>query len=61
MPLAAVPTQHRRLKAWVDEIAKLTEPDQIVWCDGSQAEYDRLFEQMLATGAAERLDPSSAQ
>ncbi len=57
MPLAAVPTQHRRLHAWVDEIAKLTEPDQIVWCDGSQAEYDWLFEQMLATGAAERLDP----
>ena len=54
MPL---PTKHRRLQAWVDEIAKLTEPDQIVWCDGSQAEYDRLFEQMLATGAAERLDP----
>jgi len=56
MPLA-VPTQHRRLLAWVDEIAKRTEPAEVVWCDGSQAEYDRMFERMLASGTAERLDP----
>ncbi len=56
MPFAA-PTQHRRLLAWVEEFAKLTEPEQVVWCDGSRAEYDRMFEQMLATGTAERLDP----
>ena len=57
MPLAA-PTKHLRLLAWVEEMAHLTEPDQVVWCDGSQAEYDRMFELMLASGTAERLAPA---
>ena len=37
---------------------RLTEPDAIHWCDGSEAEYDRMFEQMLASGTAQRLDES---
>jgi phosphoenolpyruvate carboxykinase (GTP) len=53
----AAPTRHARLLAWVDEIARLTEPDAIHWCDGSEAEYDRLFEGMLETGTARRLNP----
>jgi phosphoenolpyruvate carboxykinase (GTP) len=52
------PTQHTRLRAWVDEVAALTQPDQIRWCDGSQAEYDEMFELMLASGTAERLNPN---
>jgi phosphoenolpyruvate carboxykinase (GTP) len=55
MPLEA-PTKNPSLLAWVDAIAKLTQPDQIEWCDGSQEEYDRMFELMLATGTAERLN-----
>lgn len=51
-------TRNARLLAWVDEIAALTRPDRIEWCDGSEAEYDRMFEQMLATGTAERLAES---
>ncbi|MFO0690985.1 MAG: phosphoenolpyruvate carboxykinase (GTP) [Myxococcota bacterium] len=51
-----VPTKHQRLLAWVEEIRNLTEPAEVVWCDGSQAEYDRMFERMLASGTAERLD-----
>ena len=50
------PTRHARLLAWIDEIAALTEPAAIEWCDGSQAEYDRMFEVMLSTGTAERLN-----
>ena len=52
------PTTHASLISWVDEIAQLTQPDRIHWCDGSQAEYDRMFEIMLETGTAERLDDS---
>ena len=52
------PTQHARLNEWVAKVASLTQPDAIRWCDGSQAEYDEMFELMLATGTAKKLDPS---
>ena len=51
------PTRHAKLRAWVEEVAALTQPDAIHWCDGSQTEYDRMFELMLASGTATRLDP----
>ena len=51
------PTRNARLLAWVEEVASLTQPEAIRWCDGSQAEYDEMFELMLATGTAQRLDP----
>ena len=41
------PTKHKKLLAWVDEIAALTQPDQIYWCDGSDEEYLRLFSTCL--------------
>ncbi len=53
----AVRTTHRQLLAWVDEMAKLCSPDRVYWCDGSQAEYDRLCDEMVESGAFVRLDP----
>ncbi len=55
--LSPGPTRHPKLLAWVREVAALTQPDGVHWCDGSQAEYDRMFERMLANGTARRLDP----
>src|SRR5580700_1231438 len=44
------PTSSRALRDWVKEVAALTKPDAIVWCDGTQAEKDRLTQQAVAAG-----------
>lgn len=49
-------TRNRELAAWVQSVASLTQPECIHWCDGSQEEYDRLVEEMLATGTLIRLN-----
>jgi len=46
---------HRRLRQWVSEVARLAKPDRVVWCDGSQAEYDRLCAELVASGTFTRL------
>jgi phosphoenolpyruvate carboxykinase (GTP) len=48
-------TSHQRLQAWVDEVATLTQPDHIHWCDGSAEEYDQLAQTLIDTGTFERL------
>ncbi|MDX6328010.1 MAG: phosphoenolpyruvate carboxykinase, partial [Streptomycetaceae bacterium] len=53
----SAPTKHQELIAWVDEIAGLTQPDEIVWCDGSEAEYQRLADELVAKGTFTKLDP----
>ncbi|MEU8655174.1 phosphoenolpyruvate carboxykinase (GTP) [Actinoplanes philippinensis] len=50
------PTSHPRLLAWIDEVAALTTPDRIVWCDGSEAEWTRLTDELVDSGALVRLD-----
>ncbi|MGH3310149.1 MAG: phosphoenolpyruvate carboxykinase (GTP), partial [Streptomyces sp.] len=52
-----VPTRHQELASWVQEIAALTEPDRIMWCDGSEAEYERLCEDLVERGTFTKLDP----
>ena len=48
-------TKNESLLAWVDEVASLTEPDQIHWCDGSAQEYDSLCQALIDAGTFERL------
>ena len=44
------PTSSRALRDWVKEVAALTKPDAIVWCDGSEGEKNRLTKQAVAAG-----------
>jgi phosphoenolpyruvate carboxykinase (GTP) len=56
--LDPAPTKHARLIQWVRDIAELTEPDRVSWCDGSQAEWDRLTETLVDAGTLKRLNPA---
>ncbi len=49
------PTKNKRLIEWVEEVARLTTPDRIHWCDGSAEEYDELCQRLVDAGTFTRL------
>ena len=51
------PTKNKKLLQWVQDMATLTQPAQVYWCDGSQDEWDRLTAQMVASGTFIQLNP----
>ncbi|WP_067508440.1 phosphoenolpyruvate carboxykinase (GTP) [Actinoplanes sp. TFC3] len=46
-----------KLGDWVDQVTALTTPDRVVWCDGSEQEWHRLTDELVAAGTLVRLDP----
>ncbi|GAB7043878.1 MULTISPECIES: phosphoenolpyruvate carboxykinase (GTP) [Catenuloplanes] len=55
--MSAPTTDHRDLLTWVRQVADLTQPDRVVWCDGSDDEYRRLTDELVGTGTLVRLNP----
>ncbi|KKW65077.1 phosphoenolpyruvate carboxykinase (GTP) [Mycolicibacterium elephantis] len=54
--LDTAPTKHKGLLAWVQEVAELTQPDRVVFTDGSEEENARLCQQLVDAGTFRRLD-----
>jgi phosphoenolpyruvate carboxykinase (GTP) len=49
------PTKNKALIEWVEEVARLTTPDRIHWCDGSAEEYDELCQMLVDAGTFSKL------
>ncbi|GAA0395480.1 phosphoenolpyruvate carboxykinase (GTP) [Brevundimonas terrae] len=56
--LLPAPTQHEGLVAWVSQIAALTKPDRVHWCDGSEAEKSAIIADLIGKGTLKALDQS---
>ncbi|HEY9110552.1 MAG TPA: phosphoenolpyruvate carboxykinase, partial [Rhodanobacteraceae bacterium] len=54
-----MPSKLDSLNRWVDDVAKKTQPDRVHWCDGSEAEYKLLVNEMLKTGELIELNPQT--
>ena len=55
--LEPAPTKHAKLVQWVRDIAEMTQPDRVVWCDGSEEEWTRLTGELVASGTLKALNP----
>ncbi|MBB3892689.1 phosphoenolpyruvate carboxykinase (GTP) [Phenylobacterium haematophilum] len=55
--LDEAPTKHAGLLAWVREVAELTQPDRVHWCDGSDAEWNVLTADLVKSGTLKPLNP----
>jgi len=50
--------RHQELRQWVADLSRRTKPNNVVWCDGSQAEYERLCDELVSNGTFIRLNPA---
>ncbi len=55
--LTEAPTSNPKLLRWVEDVAAMTQPDRVEWCDGSQEEWDRLTALLVESGTFIRLNP----
>ena len=56
MPIAEAPTRNANLLKWVQEMAKLCQPDEVIWCDGSAEEYAAQAQKLVEAGTFIRLN-----
>ena len=55
--LENAPTKNKKLLEWVQEVAELTTPDRVEWCDGSEEEWERLTQLLVDSGTFIKLNP----
>jgi phosphoenolpyruvate carboxykinase (GTP) len=54
---SSTPSSNPHLTRWVDEMARMCQPDRVVWCDGSEEERRRLVQEAVAAGVLSPLNP----
>lgn len=54
--LDTAPTNHQGLLSWVQEVAELTQPDRVVFADGSDEEFNRLAAELVEAGTLKKLN-----
>jgi phosphoenolpyruvate carboxykinase (GTP) len=57
--LASLSELSKPVRDWVDEVARRTRPDRVHWCDGSEAEYRALVQQLVGAGELQPLNPNT--
>jgi len=51
-------SDHKKLQDWVSRMTELCQPDEVVWCDGSEAEYNSMWDLLIKSGTAKKLNES---
>ncbi len=49
-------SNHKKLQEWVSRMTELCQPDEVVWCDGSESEYNAMWDLLVQSGTAKKLN-----